>query len=179
MFIRVKPEKDLKITESIRIRVRDMHYVEDEVYSRWMAVLTLDQSQVVETVASTDKYEVQLERTRPNCRQGHTALNQELSSARVVFIFGKHISLLSMKVSTTLEKTSKRRKAGARPMGVVVSVLTDESSFLTHEILTENLFHTSNIIPCQAKVYELSYQYDIYLLLTVTIYNRVHLSICV
>jgi len=92
MFIRVKPEKDLKITESIRIRVRDMHYVEDEVYLRWMAVLTLDQSQVVETVASTDKYEVQLERTRPNRRQGHTALNQELSSARVVFIFGKHIS---------------------------------------------------------------------------------------
>ena len=148
----MKPDKDPKITESVRTRVRDMHYVEDEVYSRWMAVLTMDQSQVVETDASTDKYEVRLERTRSSRQQGYTALNHELRAARVVFIFGKHISLLSMKLSDTLEKLSKQRRAGARPVGTVVSVLTDDSSFLTHEILTGNLFHASNIIPCQAKV---------------------------
>lgn len=127
-----------------------MHFVEDEIYTRWMAVLTMDQSQVVETAASTDKYEVKLERTRPSRVQGHTALNQEIISARVLFVFGKHVSLLSMKLSDAL--VSKQRRAGARPVGTLVTVLTDDPSARTHEILTGNIFHTSNIIPCQAKV---------------------------
>lgn len=147
----MKAEKDVKVTDSTRIRLRDMHIAEDDVYSRWMSVLTADQSQVVETAASTDKYEVQLERTQPIRLRTTTAL-QEVQAARIVYVFGQHISLLSMKLSDVMEKSSKQRRAGARPVGAVVSVLTDNPSARTYEILSENIFHASNIIPCQAKV---------------------------
>lgn len=150
----MKKEKDPKFSDSARIRVRDMHFVEDEVYSKWMGVLTKDQSHVVETVASMNRYDIQLDRMRMNRQASNTAM-KEIKAARTVFVFGKYISLLSLKVSDAMDKVSKQRRTNARPVGTVVSVLTDDATRHTHEFLTENIFHTSNLIPCQAKVFKI------------------------
>jgi hypothetical protein len=166
----------MKIPEDVRLRLRDMHLIEDTVYAKWIHILTSSNQLIAETTATIHETELSLVRGRPSSQSAGSGM-KDIERAKLVFLFGNSISLLSAKISHILEQVAKRRVNSARPVGTVVSVLSDTSSVKAHEVLTQNILHSMNIFPCQSKVHRRKFSLT-FIQVSFNIFLKYSFSIC-
>ena len=114
--------KRYSITSESRDLQRHLHRREHETYRHWMSAL---KSQLEDSTTGITS----------------SGMNT-VSSAGLVYIMGRHISLLSLKISKLLTTGSTSERSG----GLLVSLLSDSLAFHSHSVLTEMMALKNNII---------------------------------
>eukprot|EP01032_Pedospumella_encystans_P014321 gene14321-16455_t len=109
---------------------RHLHLREDDTFQKWMAVLKIPMA------ASEDRI----------ARSGLSII----AESGLVYVMGRHISLLSLKLAKMLSSKSQAHQGVAQSSGVggglLVSLLSDSLSFRSHSILNQMMDLKNNVI---------------------------------
>jgi hypothetical protein len=121
------------ISSASRDLQRHLHARESDNYRRWMAALKAPVPQDGEVRSSLTQ-------------KRHTNAMEVLSSSRLVYVMGRHISLLSLKLSKLLAAGSVASSGGAGSKGILVSLLSDSLSYHSHALMSTMMALRNNVI---------------------------------
>lgn len=137
----------------MRKRLSLLHSFEEAVYMRWLDIFHQQfVYQESNTYLNRDS-SISIQKVSFSSPIGFDHGFSELKSSRLIYLFGRRISLLSARLSRELKKYNEDSSNSVRRVGSVVSVLSpDESTLLTHDYLVTRILDLDNNIVCQNQV---------------------------